>query len=216
MASSSRTIPRPGTKGSPQSQLTARSVVDQQVPSGRREEIERYLRLFGYKPERTILQVHVAGTLGRRAPQPIESQKRRSVATRYGGNTFTVVGRSHDPSLVGRLVPPRKTEGANPGYLGYLFAAKDQGGRPPHELLPLDFVPNGMVYPGEWKTLYRTPGYLITMHVPASFAPYKNELLRRLRRIGGAMDVRKVWTFFDELEEYGFDSRKNKKREDER
>jgi hypothetical protein len=179
--------------------------VASQVPANRRKEIEHYLDLFGYKPERTILQVHVAGSFGRGASSsPQAMAKRATAAARYKGHTFTVVGRTHDPSLVERLVPPRKTQGANPGYMGYLFIGKDEDGRPPHELLPLDFIPNGMVYPADWKSIFKTKGYLVTMHVPATFASGKNELLRRLRRIGGAMDAKHEWTFFDELEEFGY------------
>lgn len=178
-------------------------VVGEQVPANRRAEIERYLGLFGYKPERTILQVHEAGSFGRGSPGRPQPAKRGGAAARNKGRTFTVVGRTHDPSFLRHLAPPKKGDG-NPGYQGYLFAGKDEGGLAPHDVLPLDFVPNGMVYPGDWRSLFGTPGYLITMHVPSDFAPRKNELLRRLRRIGGAMDVKKEWTFFDELEEYGY------------
>jgi hypothetical protein len=179
-------------------------VVESEVPAGRRREIERYLELFGYRPERTILQAHEAGSFGRGAQSGMELARRMTAAARYRGHTFTVVGRTHDTSLTERLVRPRKTRGANPGYMGYLFVGKDEGGKPPHELLPLDFVPNGMVYPADWKSLFRSKGLLITMHVPSTFASGKNELLRRLRRIGGAMDAKKEWTFFDELEEFGY------------
>jgi len=141
-----------------QPRLSPALEVAEQVPRDRRQEIERYLRLFGYKPERTILQVHVAGSFGRSAPPPRELARRQAATSRYGGHTFTVVGRTHDPSLAGRLVPPRRSRDLNPGYLGYLFAGKDEGGKAPHELLPLDFIPNGMVYPGDWKAMFNTPG----------------------------------------------------------
>ena len=36
-------------------------IVADQVPSNRREEILEYLKLFGYKPDRTILQAHITG-----------------------------------------------------------------------------------------------------------------------------------------------------------
>jgi hypothetical protein len=185
----------------------AEQTVRGQVPPERRREIGLYLELFGYKPDRTILQVHVAGSFGRRPQSPRETGRREAAASRYGGRTFTVVGSSHDPSMVVNLIPPRRSREANPGYVGYLFAAKDEEGKPPHELLPLDLVPSGMTYPADWKSLFATKGYLIAMHVPTSFAPFKNELLRRLRRVGGAMDAKKRWTFFDELEEYGYQAR---------
>ena len=41
--------------------VDAEHVVANQVYSDRRTEILEYLRLFGYKPDRTIVQVHVAG-----------------------------------------------------------------------------------------------------------------------------------------------------------
>ena len=39
----------------------AERIVSDQVPSDRRQEILEYLKLFGYKPDRTIIQVHIAG-----------------------------------------------------------------------------------------------------------------------------------------------------------
>jgi hypothetical protein len=177
----------------------------EEVPPNRTQEIERYLRLFGYKPERTILQVHVSGSFGRGAPSRAQIARRETAAQRYKGRTFTLVGRTHDGSLLENLEPPGKGGARNPGYMGYLFAGKDKEGKAPHERLPLDFVPNGVVYPSDWRSIFDTPSYLVTMHVPASFASRKNELLRRLRRIGGAVDVKKEWTFLDELEEYGYE-----------
>jgi hypothetical protein len=173
-----------------ESKASPEQAVREQVTTDRPQEIEQYLRLFGYKPERTILQVHIACSFGHGAPGRIQVVRRTEAAARYQGHTFTVVGRIHDPALIEHLVQPRKTHDRNPGYMGYLFVGKDEGGRPPHELLPLDFIPNGMVYPGDWKSLFNTKGYLVTMHVPSAFASYKNELLRRLRRIGGAIDAK--------------------------
>jgi hypothetical protein len=199
-----------GRRGPPpprtqQHRASPQVLVGEQVPSNRRAEIERFLGLFGYRPERTILQVHEAGSFGKGAPRRVRpASNKKGTSVRCSVPTFTVVGRTHDPSFLARLVPPTKEDGGNPGYKGYLFAGKDEGGLAPHELLPLDFVPNGMVYPGDWKEMFGTPGYLVTLHVPSHFGTRKNELLRRLRRIGGAMDVKKEWTFFDELEEYAY------------
>jgi hypothetical protein len=43
--------------------VDAAPIVAGQVPLNRQEEILDYLKLFGYKPDRTILQVHLAGFL---------------------------------------------------------------------------------------------------------------------------------------------------------
>ncbi len=40
--------------------VDAAPIVAGQVPLNRQEEILDYLKLFGYKPDRTILQVHIA------------------------------------------------------------------------------------------------------------------------------------------------------------
>ena len=65
----------------------------------RKEEVRRYLRLFGYKSERTILQVHIAGSFGRGRPAPAEVRRRATGAIRYGWYTFTVVGGATLPDL---------------------------------------------------------------------------------------------------------------------
>jgi hypothetical protein len=179
-------------------------LVREQVPSQRREEIRRYLMLFGYKPERTILQVHDAGTFGRRSPSPREAIKRAETVTRYKGRTFTVLGRTHDPSIREDLLRPLKSRDPNPGYLGYFFMGKDPRLRPPDELIPLDVVPASLNYPQDWKDLFQTKGFLIAMHVPSSFAAAKNDIHNRLRRIRGDIDPKKKWGFLDELEEYGY------------
>src|SRR5579883_2726177 len=95
-----------------------------QVLESAEEVIKRYLQLFGYKPERSILQVHVAGYFGRRSgrrePTPQEALRRARSVERYGAPTFVVVGRTHDPSIMERLVPPKKGKGdvekSSPGY----------------------------------------------------------------------------------------------------
>ncbi len=49
-------------KGLAASAITeAERVVSEQVPQDRRQEMLEYLKLFGYKPDRTIIQVHIAG-----------------------------------------------------------------------------------------------------------------------------------------------------------
>lgn len=191
--------------------ITAQEVVEQQVSENRREEIKEYLKLFGYKPERTILQVHVAGTFGHRTRVPAQMEKKAAAEARYGGPTFTVVGRTHDPNFVRSLIPPKKSrEEPNPGYLGYLFKEKDKDEKPPDELLPLDFVPADLSYPQDWKQIFATKGYLIAMHVPTNFAQGKNEVHRRLRRIKGSVDVKSEWAFLGELKEYGYFNKEEK------
>ena len=36
-------------------------LVSIQVPQNRRNEIKEYLKLFGYKSEKTIIQIHIVG-----------------------------------------------------------------------------------------------------------------------------------------------------------
>jgi hypothetical protein len=104
-----------------------------------------------------------------------------------------------------RLIPPRKKDPES-GYRGYLFKEKDQNERTPDELLPLDFTPAPLHYPRDWKDALGSRGYLITMHVPSDFARKKNELIRKLSRIKGDVDVKKNWRFLDELEEFGYNN----------
>jgi hypothetical protein len=126
----------------------AERIVSGQVPANRREEILEYLKLFGYKPDRTILQVHIAGFFTKRHVPSSAVKKRQATAKRYGGTTFVVVGRTHDPSIMGLVTKPRKKpEQASPGYVGYLWKNKDPQNRAPHEVVPLDFTPMHVPYP---------------------------------------------------------------------
>jgi len=43
------------------SDIPQQQLVSIQVPPNRRNEIKEYLKLFGYKSEKTILQVHIVG-----------------------------------------------------------------------------------------------------------------------------------------------------------
>ena len=43
------------------SDISKQQLVSIQVPPNRREEILEYLKLFGYKSEKTIIQVHIVG-----------------------------------------------------------------------------------------------------------------------------------------------------------
>lgn len=193
---------------------TVETAIKLQVPETRSEEILKYLKLFGYKPERSILQVHVAGYFGRGVTTAREAAARERAAARYGGRTFTIVGKTHDPEILKLLVPPKKRE-ASPGYMGYLFKKKDKEEKTPDELLPLDFTPAPLFYPREWKDMFGTRGYLITMHVPSDFASKKNELIRKLRRLRGQVDVKKEWSFVEELAEFGYESATSNEKEQE-
>jgi hypothetical protein len=183
----------------------AERMVSDQVTPNRREEILEYLKLFGYKPDRTILQVHIAGFFNKRRVGARAVEKRQANAKRYGGTTFVVVGRTHDPSVMDLVVKPRKKpEQTNPGYVGYLWKNKDPQNRPPHEILPLDFTPTHVPYPQDWKNMFATKGFMIALHVPASFAKDKNKLSRALYRAGKNADVKRQWGFIDQIRGAGY------------
>src|ERR687897_2420764 len=86
----------------------AEHIVADQVSSNRRAEILDYLKLFGYKPDRTILQVHIAGYFNKRQANARARVQRETTARRYGGTTFVVVGRTHDPSIMNSVTKPKK------------------------------------------------------------------------------------------------------------
>lgn len=183
----------------------AEGVVEREVPPGRRDEILEYLRLFGYKPDSTIIQVHVTGFFNKKGATKREAEKRQAAAKRYSGTTFVVVGRTHDPSIIEQAIKPKKSvKEASPGYTGYLWRNKDPHGRPPHEVIPLDFVPASVPYPKDWKDMFATKGLLLAMHVPASFASQKNVLARALYRLGKDADAKQRWDFILELKSLGY------------
>src|ERR687897_757468 len=82
----------------------AEHIVADQVPSNRREEVLEYLKLFGYKPDRTILQVHIVGFFNKRRANTRAVEQREAASRRYGGTTFVVVGRTHDPSIMDLVI----------------------------------------------------------------------------------------------------------------
>lgn len=183
---------------------SAEYAVEGEIPSTRREEILRYLKLFGYKPESTIIQMHVTGFFNKKEYAK-DSEKRAAAAKRYGGTTFVVGGRTHDPAILERVIKPRKAKEASPGYMGYLWMDKDPEKRPPHELVPLDFTPVHVSYPGDWKAMFSTKALLLAMHVPSSFAGQeKSQLTQALYRLGKGADVKKEWVFLNELKEIGY------------
>ncbi|MDQ3903451.1 MAG: SHOCT domain-containing protein [Thermoproteota archaeon] len=181
------------------------SSVAEQVTSNRRTEILEYLSLFGYNPDRTILQVHITGFFNRQRTDTKAIEQRERSAKRYGGRTFVIVGRTHDPSIMNLVSKPKKkTEATSSGYVGYLWKNKDLNRKAPHELLPLDFTPSHVPYPEDWKNMFATKGFMIALHVPASFAKDKNKLLRALYRAGKKVDVRQPWGFLKEIRESGY------------
>jgi hypothetical protein len=183
----------------------AKHRVADQVTSNRQEEILEYLKLFGYKPDRTILQVHIPGFFNKRQDNSRAIEQREATVRRYGGTTFVVVGRTYDPSIMDLLIKPKKKkEEPSPGYLGYLWKSKDPQKRAPHEVIPLDFAPIHIPYPAEWKNMFATKGFIVALHVPASFAKQKNKLSRALYRAGKKTDVRKRWDFIKEIRSSGY------------
>lgn len=188
----------------------AESIISNQVYDNRRNEIHEYLRLFGYKADKTIIQVHITGFFRKKGQQPGQKEKERHIAAvkRYGGTSFVIVGRTHDPSIIENVVKPKKKNplDTSPGYVGYLWKNKDPQKRAPHDVLPLDFTPIHLSYPTDWKNIFATKGFMVALHVPASFAKDKNRLTRALYRLGksGVVDVKNEWTFLNDIRQYGF------------
>jgi hypothetical protein len=183
----------------------AEHTVADQVSSNRREEILEYLKLFGYKPDRTILQAHIVGFFNKRRTNARSVEQREAASRRYGGTTFVIVGRTHDPSIMDLVIKPKKKrEETSPGYIGYLWKSKDPQKKAPHEVIPLDFTPVHVPYPEDWKNIFATKGFMIALHVPASFAKHKNKLSRALYRAGKNVDVKKPWDFIEEIRSSGY------------
>jgi hypothetical protein len=183
----------------------AKQIVADQVPSNRREEILEYLKLFGYKPDRTILQVHIVGFFNKRRAPSRAVEQRVAASRRYGGTTFVVVGRTHDPSIMDLVIKPKKKrEDTSPGYVGYLWKNKDPQKKAPHEVIPLDFTPVHVPYPADWKNIFATKGFMVALHVPASFATHKNKLSRALYRAGKNANVKMPWGFIEEIRSSGY------------
>ena len=190
----------------------AESIISNQVSDNRRNEIHEYLKLFGYKPDKTIIQVHITGFFRKKGQQPSQKEKERHIAAvkRYGGTSFVIVGRTHDPSIMENVVKPKKKNplDTSPGYVGYLWKNKDPQKRAPHDVLPLDFTPIHLTYPTDWKNIFATKGFMLALHVPASFAKDKNRLTRALYRLrkSGIVDVKNEWIFLNEIRQFGFNN----------
>jgi Short C-terminal domain len=195
----------------------AESIISNQVYANRRNEIYEYLRLFGYKPDKTIIQVHITGFFRKKGQQPSQKEKERHIAAvkRYGGTSFVIVGRTHDPSIIENVVKPKKKNplDTSPGYVGYLWKNKDPQKRAPHDVLPLDFTPIHLPYPTDWKNIFATKGFMLALHVPASFAKDKSRLTRALYRLGksGIVDIKNEWTFLNDIRQFGFNNMQQNK-----
>lgn len=102
-------------------------LVSIQVPPNRREEILEYLKLFGYKSEKTILQVHLLGFFNKRILNQREMEQKSKAVKRYGGTSFIVVGRTYDPCILENVIKPKNKDPleSSPGYIGYLWKDKD-------------------------------------------------------------------------------------------
>jgi Short C-terminal domain len=189
----------------------AESIIASQVFDKRRTEIYEYLKLFGYKPDKTIIQVHITGFFRKKNQSSQKQRERyRAAVKKYGGTSFVIVGRTHDPSITESVVKPKKKNplDSSPGYVGYLWKNKDPQKREPHQIIPLDFTPIHLPYPQDWKNLFATKGFMLALHVPASFAKDKNRLTRALYRISknGVIDIKSEWTFLNEIRQFGIDN----------
>lgn len=106
VAGSKTTISLPSTSSS--SFLEVENKISNEVPQKRRNEIYEFMKLFGYKPERSIVQVHLTGFFKKKKYTPREIEQHKTTIKRYGGTTFVVIGRTHDPSIMEMVVKPKK------------------------------------------------------------------------------------------------------------
>ena len=182
--------------------LELENKISNEVPQNRRDEIYEFMKLFGYKPERSIVQVHLTGFFRKKKYTPREIEQHKTATKRYGGTTFVVIGRTHDPSIMEMVVKPKKKNpyDNSPGYIGYLWKNKDPQKRAPHEIIPLDFTPIHLPYPADWKNRFATRGFMLAMHVPSFLAKDKGKLTRALYRISKSnVDVKQEWKFLNDL-----------------
>ena len=191
------------------SDISKQQIVSIQVPPNRRNEIEQFLKLFGYNSEKTILQVHLIGFFRKKNLNQREIEQKSKSVKRYGGTSFIVVGRAYDPAIIENVIRPKSKDPLelSPGYIGYLWKDKNPQNKPPHELIPLDFTPVHLPYPDDWKKMFATKGFLIAMHVPTSFVKDKNKITRALYRIAkNGLDIRKEWNFLNDIKNLGYNT----------
>jgi hypothetical protein len=53
--------------------------------------------------------------------------------------------------------------------------------------------------------MFATKGFMLALHVPASFAKHKNKLSRALYRAGKNADVKKRWDFIEKIRSSGYE-----------
>jgi len=108
---------------SPISDISKQPIVSLQVPSNRRNEIEQFLKLFGYNSEKTILQVHLIGFFRKKNLNQREIEQKSKSIKRYGGTSFIIVGRTYDPAVIENVIKPKSKDPfeSSPGYIGYLW-----------------------------------------------------------------------------------------------
>ncbi|HEY6658496.1 MAG TPA: hypothetical protein VIZ62_08210 [Nitrososphaeraceae archaeon] len=191
------------------SDISKQQIVSIQVPPNRTNEIEQFLKLFGYNSEKTILQVHLIGFFRKKNLNQREIEQKSKSVKRYGGTSFIVVGRTYNPAIIENVIRPKSKDPleSSPGYIGYLWKYKNPQNKPPHELIPLDFTPVHLPYPDDWKKMFATKGFLIAMHVPTSFVKDKNKITRALYRIAkNGLDIRKEWNFLNDIKNLGYNT----------
>ena len=191
------------------SDVSKQQIVSIQVPYNRRQEILEYLKLFGYKEDKTILQVHMIGFFNKRRLNQRESEQKTKAVKRYGGTSFIVIGRTYDPSIRDKAIKPKIKDPLklSPGYVGYLWKNKNINNKPPHELMPLDFTPIHLPYPDDWKKMFGIKGFLIAMHVPTTFVKDKNKITRALYRIArSGVNIKNEWSFLNDIQNLGYNN----------
>src|SRR5918911_178601 len=82
------------------SQTGSANQIVNEVPKNRRHEIYEFMSLFGYKPDRTIIQVHITGFFRKKTYTQRQIEQHRAAVKKYGGTTFVVIGRTHDSLIM--------------------------------------------------------------------------------------------------------------------
>jgi hypothetical protein len=65
--------------------LDFRNQISNEVPQNRRQEIHEYMSLFGYRPDRTIVQVHITGVFRKKtySQRQIEQHRAAVIAANH-------------------------------------------------------------------------------------------------------------------------------------